>query len=281
MADRRLATRRLNGGGGEGTLLFLHATGLNASTYVPLLQDVGFDGEVLAPSLRGHGATVLPADPKTLRDWRGLAQDVVADHIACGGGKPLIMAGHSAGAVTALLAAKELRPRKLLLIEPVILPRLYVNLAATPLRRWTTDRIPIAQAAARRRDVFPSRQEAEENYRQKPFFAGWDERALTAYLDEGLEVDDTGEVRLACTPAFEAAMFRAQSHGFWPHVKYVLKQGTEVSVLAAAERTVTPPFAQKRLRRLGAEVTVMQGGHMLPLERPAEVATWLRDRTGV
>jgi pimeloyl-ACP methyl ester carboxylesterase len=279
MGEAELATSRFGLGVEERTLLFLHATGLNASAYRPLLEGLEHPGTVLAPSLRGHGATRLPADPAALRDWWPLAEDVRAGFSSAA--RPLVMAGHSAGAVTALLAAKSLKPARLLMIEPVVLPRLFVHLARSPLRRVTTDRIGIAKAAARRRPGFASREEASGSYRGKRFFAGWDERALAGYLDEGLAPDDEGGVRLTCDPAFEAAMFRAQAHGFWPHLREVVRSGTEVFILASSRHSVMKDRARTRARRYGAEVTIMEGGHMLPVEKPVEVADWMRDRTRV
>jgi pimeloyl-ACP methyl ester carboxylesterase len=258
----------------EGTLVFLHATGLNASAYRPLLSRLRFGGTVLAPSLRGHGATSLPADPDALTSWQVLADDVAAmlsdENIA----SPLVLAGHSAGAVTALLAARNLPAAAVLMIEPVVLPRWLVLAAASPFRRAFVNRIQVAKQAASRRSDFPSREAARDYYKPKAFFRNWEEEALAGYLDEGLR-EIEGGAELTCAPRWEAAMFRAQAHGFWPHLAEVTRQGKRAAILTAQGRTTFPIPLRPRAAATGARLREEEGGHMLPLEKPDIVADWM------
>jgi pimeloyl-ACP methyl ester carboxylesterase len=277
MQDQNLHVRRWREAGRAGRFVFLHATGLNGSAYGPLLEELSFDGEVLTPSLRGHGASRLPANPKRLKNWKIFASDIETEIRNREEVRPLILAGHSAGAVTAMLAAKDLRPERLLMIEPVCLPDHIYPLARTPLWPFISRNLGIANAAAARRPAFPSREAAEANYRDKPFFARWADGALEGYLDEGLRKTEEG-VGLSCEPAFEAACFRAQGHGFWPHLKTVLGLGIPVSILASTRGSTFKAKFHERARRLGAEVTQVKGGHMIPLEDPAFVGDWIEAR---
>ncbi|WP_256618972.1 alpha/beta hydrolase [Parvularcula maris] len=258
----------------EGTLVFLHATGLNASAYRPLLSRLRFGGEVLVPSLRGHGATTLPADPSKLTSWQVLADDVVGMLLAEDFASPLVLAGHSAGAVTALLAARRLPAAAVLMIEPVVLPRWIAVAAASPLRRAFVNRIQVAKQAAARRQDFPSREAARNYYKPKAFFRNWDEEALDGYLAEGLR-DIEGGAELTCAPAWEAAMFRAQAHGFWPHLSEVIAQGKHVAILGSQGRTTFPVKVRPKAAAFGARLREEEGGHMLPLENPDTVADWM------
>lgn len=275
-----LFSRRFGAPGPDGTLVFLHATGLNASAYEPLLRSVGFDGEIVAFSLRGHGNTRLPIDPEGLRDWHPFADDVAASLDVLRPRRPLVLGGHSGGAVTALLTARQRRIDALLMIEPVVIPRLAVMLARSPLRRFTLGRSSLARNAARRRANFASREEVEESYRSKRFFEGWNEDAFQGYLREGVDLASEGGVVLACKPDWESACFAAQGHGFWPHLRVLRNKGLPAAILAAETGSTMAERYHARARQLGVPVTVMDGGHMLPVEDPERVAGWMRRTIG-
>lgn len=275
MASNPLFTQTFGSNGPEGTLVFLHATGLNGSAYRPLVEALDFDGEIVVPTLRGHGRTSLPADALGLMSWTVFAEDIVRFLGARKELGPLVLAGHSAGAVTALLTAREIVPDQLLMIEPVVIPEFMVAMAATPLRHFTTRQIPIAKKAAARRADFESREQARESYARKPFFAGWHEAALNGYVEEGFHETAEG-VTLACRPDWEAAMFGAQAHGFWPHLSKLRGRDVPVAILAAEKHSTFPHAKRGRASELGAEVTSFEGGHMLPVEQPERVAGWIR-----
>lgn len=271
--------RALGSKGRDGTLVFLNATGLNASAYLPLLEQLSFDGLILAGSLRGHGATDLPANPKELQSWELFAEDVATELEKRGVDGPLTLAGHSAGSVTALLTAKRLSTQQVIMIEPVVLPAFAVWLANTPLKAWTIDQNPLARRAAARRSHFPSREEAAAAYRRKGFFKSWDEEAFAGYIEEGFrEAGEAGGVVLSCDPAWEAACFGAQASGFWPHLDTVISRGTQVDILGAEVASTFTTTDRQRARDKGASVLDMDGSHMLPVEEPARVASWMSDR---
>lgn len=266
--------KRLGAGRDEATLIFLHATGLNASAYVPLLRSLDFEGQVLAPSHRGHGATTYPIDPGAHRSFQVFADDLVAalaDQVR----GPLILAGHSLGAVVALLAAKTLRPERVLMIEPVVLTHWAYVLARSPLRRWTVAKSPIARKAAGRRAAFQSKEEALSSYVEKRFFSTWQSDALAGYVDEGFRDTEEG-VTLSCPPAWEAAVFAGQTHGFWPHLRKVVRQGTDVRVLAADRGSTFPKELRPRAMSMGTTLEEMAGSHMLPLEKTEAVSAWMK-----
>ncbi|NNU15019.1 alpha/beta hydrolase [Parvularcula sp. ZS-1/3] len=276
MSEPSLFVQRFGNPGPDGTLLFLHATGLNGSCYRPLLERLDFDGEIILPSMRGHGRTSLPANPQTLLSWHPLAADILdwisREELA----GPLTLGGHSSGAITSLLVSTKVPTERVLMIEPVVLPRPVVWLANSPFRKTVMNRIPIAQQAAARRDSFASREKAWEFWRPKKFFRNWEEAAFAGYVAEGLEEMDGG-VRLSCTPQFESAMFKAQAHGFWPHLAESIRTTKGVSILAAQDQTTFPLKRRPRAAKMGARVTEFEGGHMLPLEQPEETVQWLEN----
>ncbi len=200
-------------------LIFVHANGFNALTYRTLLAPLSGSLRIWAPDLRGHGGTNLPADPRGRRSWADHRDDLVAllDTLD---GPPVVLAGHSMGGTSALLAAAERPDRvsRLLLLDPVIWSRLTVLAFKLPLLDRIASRIPLVRNARRRRAVFDSREQAMAAYTGRGAFRGWPEMMLADYLAEGLV--ETGEgLTLACPPEWEASNYAAQSHDPWRALK--------------------------------------------------------------
>ena len=263
---------------GAPVLIFAHANGFCASAYRRVLAPLADRFEIVAPDLRGHGRTRLPADPDTHRSWDVYARDMAA-LIAQLPAPPAAMAGHSMGAVTTLLTASRLieggaaampRPR-LALIEPVILPRPVYWLAHTPLSPLNRDRMPIARQARRRRNGWPDRAAAATRYGNHPTFRRWGEGVLADYLLDGLSDRTDGTVGLACDPMWEAANYESQGHD----IARALRRAGPGALALKAEHasTVMRPAA---LERAGVTLTRMPGvGHLAPMEAPDRVSEWL------
>jgi pimeloyl-ACP methyl ester carboxylesterase len=245
-------------------VLFLHANGFNAGTYRALLTPLARDMRILAVDLRGHGRTRLPAR-EAGHSWQVYADDMLALLRALGE-MPAVLAGHSMGATTHLLALPRLRnvlppdlalPR-LLLIEPVLQPRgLY-----QPQPQWDT---PIARGALRRRDGFASRQEAFTIYKGRGAFATWPDQVLHDYLDDGLRPGEGGQLFLACTPRWEAANF---AHFGIADPYPALDDGrARIHILRAGEQSTC--FYDAPANQLSVTLDTAEAAtHFLPMERP-------------
>ncbi len=260
---------------GRAPLLFLHATGFCASAYRQMLGALAGRFDIHALDLRGHGGNTRPADPSRLRSWKPYASDARAylDRESRGG---WIVAGHSMGAVTAVMAARGRTDiAALKLIEPVAMPGWMNFAAATPVWPLFSGSMPMVRQAASRRDRWPDRQSVIASYARKALFRDWAPGALEDYLADGL-VEEEGQVRLSCNPQWEAATFAALANDFWGALAAA---PAPVSVLAVDHRSSTVfPAARKRLRRLGAALEVKKGaGHLAPMEKPAELAAFLAD----
>ncbi|WP_017668323.1 alpha/beta hydrolase [Sandarakinorhabdus sp. AAP62] len=249
-------------------LHFAHATGMNAQLYEPVLAPLADRFAITISDARGHGHSGLDRDPAHLTSWEDFAHDLLRLIDVIDRGSAWVLAGHSMGATVSLLAAA-MRPERvagLVLLDPPMLP---FDVAAT-VRAGASIPNPMADQAARRRGMFPSRAEARAAYQGRGVFRTWSDAHLDAYLAGGLIDTDEG-VELACQPAFEAATFRAVSPNVEPALArlqrpFVLLAGAEGSTVRDAELAV---FAAHPLCR---SATRLPGTtHFLPLERPEAV----------
>ena len=279
-----IAIKRANGGGEIAALeygppdrgldiLFLHASGFNAGTYRQALAPLGARLRVLAVDMRGHGRTNLPT-PIEGHAWRIYANDLLALLTALGE-VPRVLAGHSMGGTTALLAAPhlaKLHATRLVLFDPIVAPQaVYENNSAPD---WDQ---PLAQAALRRKSTFATREEAAAAYRGRGAFKTWPDTMLDDYLEDGLRPASDGGFTLACAPKWEAANFACYAASN-PYAGFAAAGGT-VRVLRAEHGSpclVTETDAALHGPRLRVE-TVPGSTHFLPMERPDLVRDTLRD----
>jgi pimeloyl-ACP methyl ester carboxylesterase len=202
-------------------------------------------------------------------DWWDIGGDLVE---LVADAKPAIGVGHSAGGA-ALVLAELAQPgtfASLVLVEPIILP--------PPYGRYPDN--PMAAGALRRKPGFTSREAAFSNFSSKVAFAGWEERAMRAYVEGGLADEGSGVI-LKCTPEAEAEFFSAAtSHGAWDRLAEI---DIPVLVLAGEESTThQEPFLAAlvgRMRRADYEI-VPATSHFVWMERPGVIARHVAERIG-
>ena len=85
-------------------VIFSHANGFNGRTYRSILGPLAANLRILAIDLRGHGATTLPATIEGREGWPQFRDDLLALTAAVADG-PVVLAGHSMGGTSSLLAA--------------------------------------------------------------------------------------------------------------------------------------------------------------------------------
>ena len=252
-------------------VVFAHANGFNAMTYRSILGPLSLSLRIIAMDQRGHGASRLPADPQGRRSWSDLRDDLLALLETLGDG-PVILAGHSMGATTSLLAALERpdRVRALVLFDPVVQPRL--TSALMNCAPWLATRIyrrmRLTQGALRRRSVFDSFGAAFRAYRGRGAFRTWPEIMLADYVAGGFRERDDGAVELTCAPAWEASNYQAQGNDTWRALDRV---PVPIDIYQSATQSTCRIGAGggglRRNPRLHVH-TVPQTSHFLPMERP-------------
>lgn len=246
---------------------FAHATGMCAGLYRTLFDRLVGTTNVVASDARGHGATALPADPAVLTDWTVYVDDLVALLDTLPPARPLILAGHSMGATVSLELAARLGARvaAVVLIEPAFVP-FAAAVAWTPAFAN-----PMAQQAARRRAVWPSRAAMREAWRGRGVFATWADADLDVYLALGVRDRADGNVELACAPAWEAATFASVSNRLAAALQswtgpVTLLHGTERSTVMAADVDVIAARPDTIVHRFAGV------DHFLPLAEPQAMA---------
>ncbi|MBX7249380.1 MAG: alpha/beta hydrolase [Caulobacteraceae bacterium] len=261
-------------------IVFVHANGFNARTYRSILQPLAGEFRILAPDLRGHGRTRLPARARGRRDWRDMARDLV-QLLEALDGPPATLAGHSMGGTVALLAAGKApaRVRNLVLYDPVIWGPVGVLMAHLPFARAGARRAPIAAQAARRRSVFDSKAAAFQAYRDRGAFKGWPDTMLRDYIGDGFIEREDGKVELACPPEWELSSYISHAHDPYGALR---RFGGPVRIIRAARGSPTRVKDREAFARRypGATVEKVDGGHFFPMTDPAVVKESLRLAAG-
>ena len=254
-------------------VVFSHANGFNARTYRTILAEPARTLRILAIDLRGHGSTELPTETEGRTGWEDLGLDLEA-LLAALDLTHVILAGHSMGATSSLLAApaQPQRVKALALFEPVVLSR---ERSGKP--GLMSDDGALARGAARRRSIFESPEAAVEGFVGRGGFKTWSREQVEDYVAGGLTPQEDGSWMLACEPGWEASNFRAQSHDPWP----ALDQGPRPIRMVLAEHGSTSWLGADR-GRLAAEpgvriATIPGTSHFLPMERPDLVASTLAE----
>ena len=257
--------------GGTGPdLLLVHATGFCAGVLLPLARALSDRFRCHALDLRAHGRSGRPADGDFR--WSGFATDVltVVDRL---GLERAVGFGHSCGGAS-LLLAEQARPgtfRGLYVFEPVVVPEQPVPFAL--------EENPLSAGARRRRQTFPSAEDAFVNFSSKPPFAGLDPDVLRRYVVDGFETvpeadgGDGHEVRLRCRRDDEAEVY---VHGFASgafgrlgevHCPVTFAYGEETDSFG---RDVMEADAARVPQ--ASVVAFAHQSHFGPLERPGDVA---------
>lgn len=247
-------------------LVFVHANGFNALTYRALLAPLAERFRILMPDLRGHGRTRLPTVMRGRWSWDDHADDLSA-LLATIDGPPVVLAGHSMGGTSSLLAtlARPERVSGLVLLDPVVWSRAAHFAFGFPGLRRAPARIPLVKGALRRRRAFDTRDQALAAYRGRGAFRNWPDPMLEDYLADGLVESGAGApaLTLACTPEWEASNYGAQSHDPWRALDRIDRP---VRILKAERGSTCSVESDARRHRT---VEIVPGGtHFFPMVMP-------------
>jgi pimeloyl-ACP methyl ester carboxylesterase len=245
-------------------VIFSHANGFNGRTYRSILGPLAATLRILAIDLRGHGATTLPTTIEGREGWPQFRDDLLA-LLAAVAETPVVLAGHSMGGTSSLLAAavEPGRVKALALFDPVVMPS-----DMPPDAEVLLQDNPLALGAARRRATFPSKAAVVEAYSGRGAFRTWSAEQLADYVEAGFRDTGTGEVTLTSTPAWEASNFRTHNYDAWAAFR---ESRCPIRVLRAENAsTFRLEGHEAELAAIGRiEIETVPGtSHFLPMERP-------------
>ncbi len=253
-------------------LHFSHANSYPAGTYRQLFELLGRDFEVGALDRHAHN----PAFP--VRDgWELLVDELIAELTERYRGEPVILVGHSLGGMLSVMAAAR-RPE---------LARCVVMLDSPVVAGWRAlvwrlaklagqgERLSPAQLSVKRRNVWPSVEDAMTHFASKRLFAAWAPGVLQDYLDAGLEPHPEG-VQLRFTREAETAVYRTLPHHIGAMVAGRFPVPAGYLAGRTSEENRQAGLAATRAL-VGEHLHMMPGGHLFPMEFPALTAQAIRD----
>jgi pimeloyl-ACP methyl ester carboxylesterase len=262
---------------------FAHANGFNALTYRTFLDPLARDMRIFASDLRGHGQTTLAANPKGMLSWL-IYRDDIMRILQELDGRPKMLVGHSMGATASLMVAlaKPTWVTGLVLVEPVILPPRYIRWMRIMRALGLSDRVsPLVAQAKKRRGIWPSREAMFEAYRGRGAFRTWHEEVVRDYITGGtVDFVDDKQVRLACTPGWEAANYSSNAVDIWRELDGLR---CPLTLIVGDKRSTCPgPVVEQLIaRRPDIRVVKVPGAsHFLPMEYPGIVQREVRAMAG-
>jgi pimeloyl-ACP methyl ester carboxylesterase len=262
---------------------FAHANGFNALTYRTLLDPLAPEMRLYASDLRGHGQTTLAANPKGMRSWLIYRDDIVRTLNELDG-RPKLLAGHSLGATASLMVAlaKPNWVTGLVLVEPVIMPPNYIRWMRVMRALGLAERAsPLVAQARKRRGIWPSREAMFEAYRGRGAFRTWPEDIVRDYITGGtVDFVDDKQIRLACTPGWEAANYLSNTVDIWRELDGLR---CPLTLIVGDKRSTCPDPVIELLIARRPEIRVVKvpgASHFLPMEYPEIVRREVRAMAG-
>ena len=188
-------------------------------------------------------------------------------------GQPVYLVGHSLGGILSFQAASK-RPdlaRGVLLIDSPLLGGWKANAVGLAKQTQIVASVSPGKISQRRRTTWASNEEALEYFRGKKAFAQWHPQVLQDYVQLGLE-DDQGKRSLLFRREVETAIYNTlpsnlnnqlRRHPVRCPVAFI---GGRSSV---EMRQVGMEMTQRITR---GRITMLDGGHLFPMERPEATA---------
>ena len=269
--------------GGDGPLALLHhANGFCAALWEPVAAELRPHYRVVAMDARGHGDSSKPEGDAAFA-WHHFGVDALAVARALArehpDGRVALALGHSFGGTSLMMAASQDSALfdRLVMVDPVLHPKPDASMA-DPTR---SERLSVMVERARtRRQVFASRDEARESWRDTVLFEHWTQRAFDLYLAEGLADRPDGSVELKCPGVVEAAIFGAgPDFDAWQ----VASRVKTPTLLLWAESGDFPRFVYEAVAEGMADARIrdLAAGHLATMERPELVVEAVLEFAGL
>ncbi|MES2414863.1 MAG: alpha/beta hydrolase [Pseudomonadota bacterium] len=264
-------------------IIFSHANSFPASTYRVLFRDLesrGFD--VKAIDKFGHD----PAYPVT-SNWPHLIKQLAlfgAQQVG-DAGRPVFLVGHSLGGFLSLMCAAhhpELagqRVQGVLLLDSPVIGGWRATALSVAKRARLVGSVSPGAVSRRRKNEWLDKDEVLAYFRSKKTFATWHEEVLLDYIEYGTHDAPPG-TRIGSDSlrhlSFDRDVETAIYNTLPDNLEQILKQHplqcpvTFIGGLQSAEVKQVGMALTQRVTK--GRVTMLDGGHLFPMEKPATTA---------
>ena len=256
-------------------LHFTHANGIPAHSYQQFFKHFNADFELKAIPM-----IAMDAQYPINHDWRYLVDQIIDDIEQQFDGRKVVGLGHSFGSLLTLMSAYK-RPdlfSQLVIMDPpfVIGSKSIVFELVQKLGLKAVDQFTPAGLTLKRTDHWPDYNHAYQSMRHNALFRHFDEACFQDFLECGLKEDTIrGGLTLTVPKVLEAEIFRTVPAWWWR----TPRKAPNVPVhLISAEQSpfYKQGFPQAMQKTYQIDYSLMQGGHMFPLEQPDKTAALVK-----
>jgi pimeloyl-ACP methyl ester carboxylesterase len=253
-------------------LHFAHANGFPVGSYQQLFNHLPRDFTM-------HGLTKFAHNPRFVvnANLANLVQELI-EHLQTQVKQPVYGVGHSMGAIVTFIAACE-RPdlfKGVIMLDPPIasgLARIIFRLLKySPL----IDKLSPAGKAKIRCQSWPINTDLVAYFKAKALFKQFDLACIKDYVNAAVDEKD-GQLQLNFDAQIEASIYRNVPHNI--HQYYRSLKVPSILLTGSGSDVCVPALLRKFVRKSQIEHQIFeQGGHMFPLEKPAQVASIIAEK---
>jgi pimeloyl-ACP methyl ester carboxylesterase len=260
-------------------LVFAHANSFPASTYRVLFRQLEQRGySVRAIEKLGHD----PAYPVT-SNWPYLVRQLAdfAGEQAARSGRPVCLVGHSLGGYLSLMCAA-LCPdlggfavRGVVMLDSPLIGGWRARVVGLAKHFGIVGAVPPGAISRKRRTTWSEADEAHAHFKGKEAFAPWHDEVLRDYIAHGTHDvvrDSVRQRTLSFDRDVETAIYNSLPHNLDELIRHhpVRCPVAFIGGLDSAEiRQVGMGLTRKVT---GGRITMLDGGHLFPMERPEATA---------
>lgn len=263
-------------------IFFGHANGIPALTYKTFLEKIAkeINCHVFTYDIRGFGRSKLPTltpNKQHVWFWDILSQDHAQLFLAIKAKLPQntewILCGHSLGAWLSILSLKSIHVKKLILMDPPILPPKVII-------PWTflhlikkTHLSPISRKVKNRKTTFPSTEQAVSDLKKSSLMKLWPDECVKDYIDGSfIESQIKNNILLRHDPNWEGKIFEEYPIGAWRgfiEIPKHIRKEIEPCILVGEKSDTCNINAESWVRLFFPKlkwIKINNGSHMFPIE---------------